>query len=83
MLFYRFLAAAVGLRTGAGTFWRKHANSRLSILVCYLITYHRGVHGLTNLNPVSLGLSTGNGSANLDSDDELDWSEWSDHECSS
>ena len=32
-LFYRILSAAVGLRTGAGKIWRKHANSKLSILV--------------------------------------------------
>ena len=32
-LFYRFLSAAVGLQTGAGKTWRKHANSKLSILV--------------------------------------------------
>ena len=32
-LFYRILSAAVGLRTGAGKIWRKHANSKLMILV--------------------------------------------------
>ena len=32
-LFYRIFSAAVGLRTGAGKIWRKHANSKLSILV--------------------------------------------------
>lgn len=54
MLFYRFVAAAVGLRTGAEKILRKHSNSRLSILVYYPITYHRSACGLKNLKPVSL-----------------------------
>ena len=55
MLFYsRFLAAAVGLRTGAEKIWKKHSNSRLSTFVYYLIIYHRSPYGLKNLKPVSL-----------------------------
>lgn len=76
MLFYRFFAAAVGFRTGAGKIWRKHANSRLPILVYYLIyTCHRSAHGLKIFSLFLFGLSTGNIFANFDSDDESEWSE--------
>ena len=71
-MFYRIFSAAVGLRTGAGKIWRKHANSKLSILVLpSVITFHDEKFLILFLS----GLST----EHVDSDDsdnehEIEWS---------
>ena len=73
-LFYRIFWPAVGLRTGAGTIWRTHANSKLSVLT-QSIAFHSAVK---NPNLVFVwSVSTEHIFAKFDSDDEheLKWSD--------